>query len=437
MSKKFIAKDIRGASARGALGLLGSLLLGLIAGVSLLGSPAFGQEPAPAWQVEVRRYAEVQNWAAALRIVDQQIARTPQDLDVRAWRARLLAWSGQLAEAEREYTEILKAAPNDADNWMGLASVYAREERKEEALGALDRAVELNAERADLRAARGRALRALGRKADARREFQKSLELAPGSIEARAGLLSLRGEPKQELRLGLDNDLFSYASANHDQWVSLVSQWTPHWTTSVAGNFYQRDGTGAGKFIGSLTGRRPHWGALTLGGGTGHDNAVIPTSEAFFEYDHGWKISKKGFARGVEVLYGQHWYWYSIARILTLTETTIVYLPREWTWSLGLTGARSHFPGTNAEWRPSGVARLGFPIADWSQRRLSGNVFFAVGTENFGQVDQIGAFASRTYGGGVRFQFTARQDVTGYGAFQQRTQDRAQTSFGFTYGIHF
>jgi hypothetical protein len=64
-------------------------------------------------------------------------------------------------------------------------------------------------------------------------------------------------------------------------------------------------------------------------------------------------------------------------------------------------------------------------------------VFFAVGTEDFAQVDQIGSFASQTYGGGLCFRFTTRQDVTAYGAFQQRTQDRAQTSFGFSYGIRF
>jgi hypothetical protein len=64
-------------------------------------------------------------------------------------------------------------------------------------------------------------------------------------------------------------------------------------------------------------------------------------------------------------------------------------------------------------------------------------MFFAVGTEDFAQVDQIGRFSSQTYGGGLRFRFAEAQDVTGYVAFQQRTQDRAQTSFGITYGIRF
>jgi hypothetical protein len=139
----------------------------------------------------------------------------------------------------------------------------------------------------------------------------------------------------------------------------------------------------------------------------------------------------------VEFVYGQHWYWYQSSRILTLNGTALVQLPKEWTFSLGATGARSVFPETVAEWRPSGITRLGFPLARWGEERFSGNVFFAAGTENFGQVDQIGRFASQTYGGGLRFQMTARQDVTGYAAYQKRTQNRTDTSFGLSYGIHF
>ena len=67
-----------------------------------------------------------------------------------------------------------------------------------------------------------------------------------------------------------------------------------------------------------------------------------------------------------------------------LNETILFYLPRDWMWSLGLIEARSHFLGTGAEWRPSGMTRLGFPIANWEQRRLGRNASFVVGTENFG-----------------------------------------------------
>jgi tetratricopeptide (TPR) repeat protein len=413
-----------------------SMILVLI-GAALFGSPTRGQQPGEPWQVQARKDADAHNWVDALRVIDEEIARSPEDMDVRAWRARVLTWAGRLAEAAREYEEILKVERNDPDDWMGLATVYMRQGLMEEALKDADRAVEIDAKRADLRAARAQILRANGNLSDARLEFQRALALDPGSTGARSGLFSLRDAGKHELRFGLDDDLLSFASPNHDQWVSLVSKWTPHWSTSAATSAYQRGGTEAGNFVGSVTRQQPKWGAITIGAATGHDNAVIPKTEAFFELDHGFKISEDQPVRGVELIYGQHWYWYATARILTSTETAIVYFPRDWSWSIGLTEARSHFSGTNVDWKPAGLTRLRIPVRDWSERELSANVFFAVGTEDFAQVDQIGSFASQTYGGGLRFRFTSRQDITGYVAFQQRTQDRAQTSFGLSYGIRF
>jgi len=358
-------------------------------------------------------------------------------MDVRAWRARVLAWWGHLAEAESEYLEILKVSRTDPDNWAGLASVYVREGKITEALRAISSAAELDPKRADLHAARGRVLRAAGDRSEARQEFQKALNLDPASTEARAGMDSLRGEPKHELRFGEDNDLFNFTSANHDEGTSLVSHWTPRWASMFAENVYQRGGGEAEKFMGSITLRQPKCGALTLGAAVGHDNAVIPKREAFFELDHGWKAGETNFVRGVEFAYGQHWYWYQTAQILTLNGTASVYFPRDWMLILAATGAQSVFTGSGAEWRPSGFGRLAFPLANWGDKRLSGNIFFAVGTEDFALVDQIGRFASQTYGGGLRFQINARQDITGYAAYQKRTQDRTDTSFGMSYGIHF
>ena len=98
--------------------------------------------------------------------------------------------------------------------------------------------------------------------------------------------------------------------------------------------------------MGSVTARLPNWGALTAGGAVGHDKAVIPKREAFFDLDRGLKPSQTGWVRGIEFAYGQHWYWYQAARILTLGVSTIVYLPRDRTFSVTATGARSAFSGT-------------------------------------------------------------------------------------------
>jgi len=410
--------------------------LSLVAAFFLTVSSALGQTPTPNWQAQVRKYAEAKDWDSAMRVVEQEIALAPQDMDVRAWRARVLAWSGKLPDAEKEYLEILKISRTDPDNWLGLANVYLRQGRLPQALQAINAAEELDPKRPDIHATRARVLRAAGKTNEAKSEFQSALGLDPGSLEARQGLVSARRGAQHELRVGQDNDLFNYSAGFHDEWMSLASRWTSHWATSVAGNFYQRSGAEAGKFVGSIT-RRQSWGAITGGGAIGHDNAVIPKSEAFFDFDHGWKTGERGFVRGVEFSYAQHWYWYQAARILTLSGTTLIYLPQDWTFTLAATGARSAFSGTGVEWKPSGLSRLAFPLAHWSDRRLSGNIFFAAGTENFAIVDQIGSFASQTYGGGLRFQITDKQDITGNAGYQRRTQNRTDLSFGLSYGIHF
>jgi tetratricopeptide (TPR) repeat protein len=389
------------------------------------------------WQDQVRKCTDEQDWTAAMQIIDHEISRAPQDTEIRFWRARVLLWSGRFEDAEHEYLAILSAAPTDPDYWMGLANVYSRENRTEEEMEALDRALALDPRRADIHLARGRALRATHNSADARLEFRKALDLDPANQEARNGLRSLQSDPKHELRLGTNTDLFSFASPNYDQGLSLTSQWTHRWRTTATGSFYRWAGIDAEKFSASVTGKLPRWGALEVGGATANDNAVIPKKEAFISYDQGWKFGRSKWVGGLETVCGQHWYWYSTAGILTMNEMTIFYLPRDWTWSLGLIEARSHFFGTGTEWRLSGITKLGFPIAGHDEQRLGGGLFFAAGTENFAQLDQIGRFSSQTYGGSLKLQLTARQNVTGVGAYQKRTQDRSETSFGFTYGIRF
>src|ERR1700730_9856040 len=96
----------------------------LVLGTLLLASlPVWGQNPPADWQAQVRKYSQMKDWTSAMRIVDQEIARAPGDMDVRAWRARVLEWSGNSAGAEQEYLQILKVSRNDPDNWLGLARV--------------------------------------------------------------------------------------------------------------------------------------------------------------------------------------------------------------------------------------------------------------------------------------------------------------------------
>jgi tetratricopeptide (TPR) repeat protein len=404
----------------------------------LLALPVRAQRPPADWQAQVRQYAEQKDWASAMRLVDQEIARAPGDMDVRAWRARVLQWSGHLADAEEEYLQILQVSRSDPDNWLGLANVYLGENKPQEALHALDMALKLDGGRADAHMARGRALAAVGDRRGAQLEFQQALRLDPANEEARIAQTSVVGEPKNEFRIGEENNAFNFVYPNYDEWLSLRTNWNQHWSTTLLGNFFQWGPATAGKFVGSVTTRLPQFGALTVGGAAGHDSGVLPKREAFFEWDHGWKIGETGFVRGFELTYGQHWYWYSSSvRILALTGVTLIYLPREWTFSVGVTEAQSAFPGLGTEWRPSGIARLGFPIVRREEKRLSGDVFFATGTEDFASLDQIGSFASQTYGGGLRFFISSRQDIGPYASYQKRSQGRTDANFGLSYGYRF
>jgi tetratricopeptide (TPR) repeat protein len=414
-----------------------SVLHRLLIGAFLLAPPVWGQTSQPDWQTQVRRYSEKKDWASAMRIVEEEIARAPGDVDVRAWRARVLEWSGNLAEAEREYLQILQIANKDPDNWMGLGNVYLREGKTQEASRALDTAIGLDPRRADLRMAHGRALAAAGDLRSARLEFQRAISLDPANKEVRVAQRSVFSEPKNELTVGQEDNAFNFLYPNYDESLSLQTQWTPHWSTTFVGNFFQWGPAHAGKFQASVGGQLPKWGGLTVGGATGHDSGVIPKTEAFFELDHGWKISETRFTRGLELTYEQHWYWYNDAKVQALAGVALIYLPRDWTFSIGVSEARSTFPGLGTQWRPSETARLEFPIIAREQKALAGNIFFATGTENFASIDQIGSFASQTYGGGLKFAITARQSIGPYASYQKRSQNRTDTNFGLNYGLRF
>lgn len=405
--------------------------------LSLFASPCLGQSPSSPWQQQVREYAEKQDWTSAMRIVEAELALSPQDVEAQSWRARILAWSGQLAEAEQKYLQILTEASNDPDNWAGIAFVYSRLNRAQDALHALDRAIALDPKRADLRLARACVLRSLNKRQDAKAGFEAALALDPSSQEARNGIASVKSEARHQLLFGTSTDLFSFIGADQQESVNLISRWNRHWETYVGGSFYSWAGLNAQKLNLAVAGKSVHLGSLTLGGAVANDNGIIPQNEAFFSYDRGWKISSAGILRGLETTVEPHWYWYSTARVLTLNGTTIAYFPRDWMWSLRLTGADSRFPGAAAEWRPAGLSKLSFPLNRVENHQLGGNLFFATGTENYAQVDQIGHFSSHTYGGGLHFQLAAAQDVSGFAGYETRSAGQTQITFGLTYGIRF
>ncbi len=385
------------------------------------------------WQPRVRTCVQNKDLPAAITIVEQRLQAAPEDFEARGWHGRLLAWTGKWEAAEAEYRYVLQRAPNDVDILSGLADVLIWREHFDEALAVLNDAQALAPNRADILLRQGRVLRSLHRNSEAKSKFLTVLALEPGNADAQQGLESLSPEPRHELRFGTDNDLYNYTDTAYAQGISFTSKWNPRWSTSFSQTTYQRFGQDAAQFSGSTTWRYTAHNALTVGGAVAHDSGVIPRAQAFFELGRGFTISRQGIVRGIETSYQQRWLWFTDARVLALTAAATFYLPNDFTWSISITPARSRFPLTQAAWQTSGLTRLSFPLVPG----VMANAFYAVGTENFAQQDQIGRFSARTMGGGTRVQLTTRQDITGYIANQDRSQGRTQISLGMSYGIRF
>jgi hypothetical protein len=227
-------------------------------------------------------------------------------------------------------------------------------------------------------------------------------------------------------------DTFNYTGAAQTQSAVLNSRWNQRWSTAFITQIYQRFGQQAQKLSGSTVLRVSRGDWLGVGGAGANDNGIVSQAEASFEYGHGFRF-QNDFIRGLEASYQQRWLWYRGAHVLTLTAAQTYYLARDFYWTVSATGARSGFTNTGAEWVPSGGTRLRIPL----HQRLSGHLSFAVGSESYAQVDQIGRFAARTFAGGLQLRFASNQDVSGYVAHQKRSQDRSETSYGLSYGIHF
>ncbi|MGB6877571.1 MAG: tetratricopeptide repeat protein [Candidatus Acidiferrales bacterium] len=394
------------------------------------------------WFEQVRQHVATHDLAGAQKIVDARLAVAPDDSDALGWRAQLLVWTGHHSEAETVYRRALQLSPRDGDYLLGLATLEAQDGHDAEALALLDAALQIPPPRADVYNERGRVLAALKRRSEARADFLKARGLEPANIladddEAAAGLRSLELPLRFELDFTNETDTFNYTNAANAQTAVFIARPNDHWIFSTEADSYQRFGEDAQKAIAAAAYRFKGGNWLTLGAGAGNAQGIIPRTETYFEYDRGFRISESAPLRGIETTYNQHWFWYDGAHVLVLTGTAAMDMARDYRWTFSASEARSGFAGTPVAWEPSGYTRLEFPLPRVRAERFLPNVTFAVGSENFNELDQVSAFASRTYGGGFRLGFTERQYANFYFAWQIRNGGNSEGIYGASYGIRF
>jgi tetratricopeptide (TPR) repeat protein len=228
------------------------------------------------------------------------------------------------------------------DAGAALADVLLWQRNYTEALLTLDRARKISPSAPEILSRRARVLGLLGRIPEARSEYQRTLQFDSQNKDARTGLATLRGEAKHELRISEDVDFFNFASAGQTQSFSLSSRWNHRWSTVFGVSTNQRFGQDAVRFLASTTFHVTARDWFTVGSAVSNNQSVVPTLEAFYEYGHGFRIENR-WLRGLDCSYQQHWFWYQGAHVLTLNMSQLVYLPREWTWGLNVTGARTGF----------------------------------------------------------------------------------------------
>jgi tetratricopeptide (TPR) repeat protein len=266
----------------------------------VLALPLRAQEQPPNWQAQVRKYSEASDWTAALRVIDAEIARAPQDLDLKAWRARVLTWAGRPEEAEHAYREILSVegpSHNDPDHWAGLATACLRQGKIEEARGSIETAVKIDPKRADLHVAYANILRTAGQPTKAQAELDKARSLYPTGTKAPQPIKTGRTH-LNEFRGGVETDSLSYTVPNQGQSASLNTQWSPLWSTNLGGAFYQRSGIFAAKFVGSVTFRAPSLAAITAGGAIADDMPSSPRVKPFLTSIAVWPAVKPNSSKG-------------------------------------------------------------------------------------------------------------------------------------------
>lgn len=418
----------RGAGSVSAVPALG-LALALVAAAA---GAAFAQSPAdPAAQI--RSLVASGQFGRAEEEVDGWLRQYPGDLDARAWRARLWAWTNRWPEAEAEYRVLLEQLPEDVDLMAGLADVLYWQHRSDEALALLDRGCAIDPNRADIRLRRAQALQQLGRLTEARAAYEDTLTRAPGSEDAKRALAALRDPGRHELRFGSDLDRLSDGPNGGVVLVSLGTRWNDRWRAAGSLAQYERFGVPATQIALAATRRFGASRSLTAVAAVANDQDIVPRAELEFEYGHGIHGLPTGVVRGADLMWRQRWLWYSDASVVLLTPGVLVYLPNNWSWLVWVSANRVAIDTAGSTWEASGWTRLTFPL----RPSLEGFVTFAAGAENYAYRDQIAGFSARAGGGGVRWRVTPGQDLTCHGQYQRRSTGQAQTSFGASYGFRF
>jgi tetratricopeptide (TPR) repeat protein len=106
--------------------------------------------------------------------------------------SQALLAQGALLEAESTVRGLLQMEGKNPNNWVLLATVYARLMRQEDALAAFEEAARINPDEVRIRLSIGHLNKTLGRRSDCEQAYRRCLEMNPGMGEAYWSLADLK-----------------------------------------------------------------------------------------------------------------------------------------------------------------------------------------------------------------------------------------------------
>jgi len=389
-------------------------------------------QPAVDWPGEIRILVSAHQLDRAMKTTEEWISRYPDDLDAKAWHARILGWQGHSRESEGEYRALLEKTPDDPDLLLELSRLLNSRKQNLKALELLQRAILKAPERIDCQLEKARTLAAAGRRTEARALYLKLAAIDSSSEQSKTALRDLREEGRQRLLVGANADLLSYAANGSALSAELDSRWNGRWSTIAGVTRYGRFGKSASGIQASTTFRLSPSDAVTVGGATAGDAGIVPRAQLQLGYDRGIRLHS-GAVRGLELTYDQKWVWYRGVRSTNFAPAALLQLSRNWSWLLGVSTARTVLEAGTPSWSRAARTRLAFPL----YRRCTGQVIFASGAENFGTLDQILFRASRAAAGGLKFHIAPGQEISTLISYQWINGGRSQISTGLTYAVRF
>jgi tetratricopeptide (TPR) repeat protein len=128
----------------------------------------------------------------AVRLLNHALKQSAYLPLARRGLSQALLAQGALLEAESTVRGLLQMEGKNPNNWVLLATVYARLMRQEDALAAFEEAARINPDEVRIRLSIGHLNKTLGRRSDCEQAYRRCLEMNPGMGEAYWSLADLK-----------------------------------------------------------------------------------------------------------------------------------------------------------------------------------------------------------------------------------------------------